>query len=124
MKAYILPLFLLLPFGAFAQTFFVEPTEKGFEKEVIQKLDFAGIKLVKEKTDADYLISTHYQKVKSINLGTYAAYMAVSDKQGFEVYRTKTKKKQANIYNGYQAVPAVLVLLTEKDLIPRLQKGL
>lgn len=115
---------LLLSSSAFGQSYYVEPTEKGFEKEIIQKLDFAGVKLSKDKTEADFLISTHFQKVKSINAGTYAAYITVADKEGNEVYRTATKKKQANIYNGYQAVPAALNVLTEKELLPRLQKGI
>ena len=116
--------FLLLSAGCFGQSFYVEPTEKGFEKEVIQKLDFAGIKIAKHKAEADFIVSMHFQKVKSINAGTYAAYMTVADKEGKEVYRTETRKKQANIYNGYQAVPAALSLLTEKELLPRLQKGI
>lgn len=117
-------LLLLLVSGAsFGQSFFVQPTEKGYEKDIINKLEFAGYKVTNE-SEADYIVTHRYQKVKSINAGTYEGYILINDKSGKEVFRTNTKKKQANAYNGYQAVPAILSLLTDKELIPKIKSEL
>ncbi len=114
---------LLLSTGVFGQTFYVEPTEKGFEKKISEKLDFAGIKLSPEKTGSKYTISYHFQQNRKNY--KYEAYIKVVETEsGKDVYRTPVEKKAANAFNGYQAVPAIISKLTEKDLLPALQKGL
>lgn len=110
--------------AAFGQTFYVEPTEKGFEETVSQILEYNSIKTTKVKEEANFVISHYFQKVKSINVGSYEAYIKVVDKSGKEVFTTSKKKKQANAYNGYNAVPAILDILTKKELVPEIKKGL
>lgn len=105
-----------------AQVFYVEPTEKGFEKEIYQKLDFEGLSVTQNKSEADYIVSYHYQKNRRNY--KYEGYIKVSDKQGNEVYRTTTLKKAANAFNGYQALPVVVAQLTDKELIPKLKSGI
>lgn len=52
------------------------------DKEAIQKFDFAGVKIAKDKSEADFLIPTHFQKVKSISAGTYAVCITMADNEG------------------------------------------
>jgi hypothetical protein len=81
----ILFLFLLLSSGAYAQTFYVEPTEKGFEKKISEKLDFAGMKLAPSKEQSEYTITYHYQQNQRNN--KFESYVKVTDsKTGAEVY--------------------------------------
>lgn len=114
---------LFLSARGYAQTFYVEPTEKGFEKKISEKLDFAGIKLSPSKDQSQYTISYHYQQNKKNY--KFESYIKVTDsKTDTEVYRTSVEKKAANAFNGYQAMPAIVTKLTEKELLPKLQRGL
>lgn len=122
MKKLLLTLLLMIPFASMAQVFYVEPTEKGFEKEISQKLDFEGFKVTHEKSSADFIVSYHYQKNRKNY--KFEGYIKVSDKSGNEIYRTTTIAKAASAFNGYQAVPVVVAQLTEKELVPKLKSGI
>lgn len=119
----ILIFLLFAPSIALCQTFFVVPTEKNFERTIIEKLDFAGIKITKIKDHAQYIITYHYQQNKRNY--KFESYIKVSDaKNESEIFRTSVEKKAANAFNGYQAMPAILTKLTEKELLPKIQSGL
>lgn len=125
MKPLILSLlFSLFTLAGYGQTFYVEPTEKGFEERIVNNFEFNSIKTTKEKEAANYIVKYYFQKVKSINVGTYEAFIRIEDSEGNKIFETSKKKKQANAYNGYNAVPAVLDILCKKELIPKIQKGL
>nr|WP_295931505.1 hypothetical protein [uncultured Dyadobacter sp.] len=118
----ILCFFLLLSSAAFSQAFYVEPTEKGFEKEIIERIGFAGFKTVAKKEDSQFTVSYHYQQNRRNH--KFEAYIKVVDsKSDTEVYRTSVAKRAANAFNGYQAMPAIISKLAEEELLPRLQKG-
>lgn len=108
--------------SSYAQTYYVEPTGKGFEKEISQKLDFEGIKIAQSKEVADYTLSLHYQKNNRNK--KFEGYVKAVDKSGTEVYRSKVVAKAASAFNGYQAIPSVLATIIDKDLLPALKKGL
>lgn len=114
--------FLLLSSGVFGQTFYVEPTEKGFEREIVERIGFAGFKTVAKKEDSKYTISYHYQQNRRNH--KFEAYIKVVDsKSDTEVFRTSVAKRASNAFNGYQAMPSIISKLAEEELLPKLQKG-
>jgi len=122
MNKYFTALICLFGYSSVAQIFYVEPTEKGFEKEITSKLDFNGYKLSRMPDQSDYTIKHHYQK-NSKNY-KFEGYITVSDsKTGNEVYRTEIVKKPANAFNGYQTMPQVIAILVDKQLLPELKNN-
>jgi hypothetical protein len=120
---------LLIGFSAFqttfAQTFFVEPSEKGFESKIIDKMKYNGYKLSDTKEGSDFTIQCfldgHYNYWKFGPM--FRGYVKISDsKTGDEVSRTKEVGKSPNIYNGMQAGPKIMSVIADKYLIPELNK--
>lgn len=105
--------------SARAQKFYVEPTEKGFEKDIVSKMRYDGYALTESQADADY-------KVECLVDGKYNAwaikkmfhgYVRISDsKTGSEVARTKEVGKSPSAYNGFQAGPAIMSKIAKSEL--------
>lgn len=122
MKQLLLSLiFSLSAFAGFGQTFYVEPTEKGFEERISRKLEFEGYTLKEKDSSPDYSISFRYQQNRKNK--KYEGYFVVLKNQD-EVYKTSIVKKPASAFNGYNAVPSIIDQLMEKELIPEIKKGL
>jgi hypothetical protein len=122
MKTFLTIILCVAGQQAFAQYFYIEQTEKGFEKEIISKMDFNGYKIVKTPDQSDYTIRHHYQK-NSKNY-KFEGYITISNsKDDNEVYRTEIVKKPANAFNGYQAMPQIIGILCDKHLLPELTKN-
>lgn len=122
MNKLLTTLMCLFGSSAFAQIFYVDPTDKGFEKEIISKMDFNGYKLARTPDLSDFIIRHHYQK-NSKNY-KFEGYITISKaKDGNEIYRTEIVKKPANAFNGYQAMPQVMAILCDKHLLPELSKN-
>lgn len=113
----LLILLLLFPFVANAQTFYVEPTEYGYENKIIDKLRYDGYKVVKTEAEA-----TH--KVECFATGQYNAfslkdmfhgYAKLTDlKSGLELARTK--EIGTNAYNVKQAGNRIMATIAKKHM--------
>lgn len=108
-----------------AQIFYVEPSEKGFESKIVDKLKYEGYRLTTAKEESDFTIQClsdgHYNAWK---IGAmFKGYVKVIDsKTGIEIARTKEVGKSPSIYNGMQAVPKIMSVIADKYLIPMIRK--
>jgi hypothetical protein len=106
----------------YAQSFYVIPTEKGIERNIIDKMRSDGYKLTENESEADY-------KVECIATGAYNSvavikkkkdfngYVRITEsKSGVEVAKTKEVGKIPSVYNGYQAGPAIMSEIAKKHL--------
>lgn len=123
MKQILLTLSLgVVFFSSKAQTFYIQPTDKGYEQKVREKMDYDGYKFAKEEKDADYKIECLVQTVSTVNL-RYKGYVRVTDiKTGKEVGRTKELSKKATAFRGYNAANAIFKNLAEDELDEILEK--
>ena len=115
-------LFLLLSSGAFGQTFYVEPTEKGFEKKISEKLNYDGYKLSTDPASYDYKIECLIRQTSKFN-SMYKGYIRISDKSGKEVARSEEVRRGAVAVNGFNAGANVFGVIADKHL-PRILKEL
>lgn len=132
MKSKII-IFFLLPALAIvisskvcAQSFYVLPTEKGFESKIIDKMRSDGYKLAENESGADY-------KVECITTGNYKAvsfknsfhgYVRITNrKNGNEVAKTEEVGKTPSVYNGFNAGPAIMEKIAKKYLKKALDKA-
>ena len=118
----LLFLLLLLSSGTFAQTFYVVPTEKGFEKMISEKLNYDGYKLAPDAESADYRIECLIRQTSKFN-SMYKGYIRISDKSGKEVARSEEVRKGAVAINGYNAGANIFGVIADKHL-PRILKSL
>lgn len=101
--------------------FYVETTENGFEKPIIDKLSSSNYKITFKKNEADYLIkctiaNAGFGRAKgSVNL--------INNKSGELVGKTIETTGQTTLFNGY-ANPKLLAMkkVANKYLIEMLQK--
>ncbi|CAG5072867.1 hypothetical protein DYBT9623_04407 [Dyadobacter sp. CECT 9623] len=114
--------FLLISSGAFAQTFYVEPTEKGFEKKIIEKLKYDSYKVTADSSAYDYKIECLIRQTSKFN-SMYKGYIRISDKTGKEVARSEEVRKGAVAVNGFNAADNIFGVIAEKQL-PQIIKTL
>jgi hypothetical protein len=123
MKIFILsiPICLLVSFAQ-AQTFFVEPTEKGFEKKILEKLKYDGRKTTDKKEESDYTIQSLITQTSKIN-SMYKGYIKIIDtKTGNEAARSKEVRRGAVAVNGFNAGNNIFEVIADKHLVPELKK--
>lgn len=125
MKNFFLSALLLSAGHCFAQTFYVEPTEKGFESKIIDKLKYEGYKLTAVKDSSNYiiecLVNGQYSAWKIGKM--FHGYVKITDtKTGIEISRTKEVGKSPSAYNGFQAGPKIMAIIADKYLIPAIKK--
>ncbi|KAA6441473.1 hypothetical protein FEM33_01690 [Dyadobacter flavalbus] len=117
--------FIFVSFLSFGQKFYVEPTEKGYEVPVIEKMRYENYILTETKAESDYtvqcLLDGHYNAWK---LGSmFKGYIRINDsKTDKEVARTKEVGKSPSLYNGFQAGPKIMQVISDKHLLPILRK--
>lgn len=105
-------LLLALSFGlvsyiSHAQTFYIQPTEKGYEDNVRQKMDYEGYKLVSAEGSADYRVDCLLKPYKG-NKYKFIGYVRITNlKTGQEVGRTEEVKKRVTAFIGYNAGNAI-----------------
>lgn len=132
MKSKILFLFLLpalaiaISSKVCAQSFYVIPTEKGFESKIIEKMRSDGYKLTEQESVADYKVecvtSGEYKVVTFKN--SFHGYVRITDRtNGKEVARTEEVGKTPSVYNGYNAGPAIMDKIAKKYLKKALDKA-
>lgn len=117
----ILFVFVLANFSSYGQVFYVEPTEKGFENKIVEKMKYEGFKVVTEKQSSDYtiecLITGQYNAFKVGH--SHRGYVRTLDsKTGDEVARTKEVAMTPAAVNGFQAGPKIMHVISEKHLLP------
>lgn len=127
MKKAILSLFVAMLSYTFsyAQTFYVQPSEKKFATKIIEKMKYEGYKLTDQKESSDFtvdcLVSGQYNFWKIGNM--FHGYVKVSDtKTGNEITRTKEVGKSPTWYNGLQAGPKIMAVIADKYLDKELTK--
>lgn len=102
---------------------YVENTESGFEKPILDKLLSSNYKITFKKNEADYLIQS---TVANAGLGRgRGSVILINNKSGELVAKTIEVKGQMTIFNGY-ANPKLLAMkkIANKYLIEMLQKHL
>jgi hypothetical protein len=107
---------------SFAQTFYVKPTEKGFEKKISEKLNYDGYKLSTDSSTYDYKIECLIRQTSKFN-SMYKGYIRISDKSGKEVARSEEVRRGAAAINGFNAGANIFGVIANKHL-PRLLKEL
>ena len=80
--------------------FYVEPTaNEGYEKIILEKLNFENFNVVNTKAEADYIIkSRDYNKGVSVG----KASLQILDKNEKPIGQTKECKGNLNAFNGYK----------------------
>ncbi len=117
MRTFTLSLILsLFAFAGYSQTFYVEPTEKGFEKHISEKLKYEGYKLTSESEEADFKIECLIHQTSKFN-SMYKGFVKISDKGGKEITRTKEVRKGAVAANGFNAGANIFSVIANKYLI-------
>lgn len=106
----------------FSQSFYVEPTEKGFEKKITEKLKYDGHKLVDQKSESDYTLTCLITQTSKIN-SMYKGYLRIDDsKTGKEVSRTKEVRRGAVAVNGFNAGNNIFQVIADKYLEEEIKK--
>lgn len=119
MKKILLFVLILTSGCSFGQTFYLEPTEKGFEKKISEKLNYDGYKIT-DVEKADFKIECLIQQTSKFN-SMYKGYIRITDKSGKEVARSKEVKKGAVAVNGFNAGANIFGTIADKYLIPLIQ---
>src|SRR5688572_18057124 len=125
MKRLLLPSFLFLTLTANAQTFYVEPTEKGFEQSIVDKMKYKSCKLTENKIESDVTVKCVVdERYKFWTFGKmFHGYVKFNDtRTGQELARTKQVGKSPIPANGFQAVPRIMQVIADKHLLPVLAK--
>lgn len=118
-------LFVFCAVDSAAQSFFVTPTEKGFEDKIVSKIKYEGYKLADTKESADYIVDCLVDgQYNAWKIGSmFHGYVKISDaKIGEEVARTKEVGKSPAAVNGYQAGPRIMAVIADKYLKKELDK--
>jgi hypothetical protein len=123
MKKFVLFL-LLSPLLGKAQTFYVEPTEKGFEKKIAEKMSYDGYRLTESPESADYIIRTFLTgqyNAFAIKKMFHGYAIVIDNKTQAEIARTKEVGKNPSGANGMQAGQAIMAEIAKKYLPPILK---
>lgn len=106
----------------FSQTFYVEPTGKGFEKKITEKLKYDGHKVVDQKSESDYTLTCLITQTSKIN-SMYKGCLRINDsKTGKEVSRTKEVRRGAVAVNGFNAGNNIFQVIADKYLEEEIKK--
>jgi len=105
----------MLPFIANCQVFYVEPTDKGFEKEIIDVLKYKGYKVSENKADADFVIECHIIQTSKLN-SMYKGFVRINDKTGNKLIESKEVRKGAVAVNGFNAGKDIFQTIGKKYL--------
>jgi hypothetical protein len=104
-----------------AQTFYVQPSKKGYEEAVRQKMDYEGYKLVDNDTLADYKVDCLMQPYKGQKFKFIGCVRITNTKTGQEVGRTKEVKQRVTAFVGYNAGKAIFKDIAQDYLIDLLK---
>lgn len=115
MTRYLL-LFLLFSSAAFGQTFYVEPTGKGFDEKITEKLKYDNFNVTSDSTSYDYKIECLIRQTSKLN-SMYKGYIRVTDKAGKEVARSEEVRRGAVAVNGFNAGANIFGVIAEKHLL-------
>lgn len=132
MKPKILFLFLLPALAlvvsskVYAQSFYVLPTEKGFESKITDKIRSEGYKLAANESGADYkvecIVTGEYKALALKN--SFQGYVRITDRTtGKEVAKTEQVGRTPSVYNGFNAGPAIMEKIAKKYLTEALDKA-
>lgn len=99
--------FGLVSYSSQSQTFYVKPTEEGYEVPIRQKIEYEGYRVTTDDKKADYKIDCLIQPYKGQKF-KFIGYVKVTDiKTGQEVGRTKEIKQRVTAFVGYNAGKAI-----------------
>lgn len=100
-----------------AQTFFVEKTEKGFESKIIEKIKYEGYKLSNQKEMSDFTLVCLISQTSKLN-SMYKGYLKIEDsKTGKEISRSKEVRRGAVAVNGFNAGNNIFQVIADKQLL-------
>lgn len=100
----------------------MEPTEKGFEKKIADKLKYDGLSVVSSDSSSyDYKIECLIRQTSKFN-SMYKGYVRISDRSGKELARSEEVRRGAVATNGYNAGANIFGVIAEKQLPGLIQK--
>lgn len=115
MKSLFTILIIMLPVFALGQTFYVEPTEKGFEKEIYDALKYKGYKVADNKSEADFIVECLITQTSKFN-SMYKGFIRINDKSGNKLIESKEVRKGAVAINGFNAGKDIFHTIGKKYL--------
>ncbi|MEZ2446108.1 hypothetical protein AB6805_30545 [Chitinophaga sp. RCC_12] len=121
MKKLLLILFLA-PCAASAQKFFVEPTDKGAEKVIIDKLIHDNHHVTFKVDSADYIIRPN---VKRMSMGrARGGILLINGTTGDVISQSKDLWGAAKLANGYDNPVADVLKKTSVKYLPKMIEAL
>lgn len=105
-----------------AQTFYIKPTEEGYETPIKQKIEYEGYQTTTDQKSADYKVDCLMQPYKGQKF-KFIGYVKVTNlKTSQEVGRTKEVKQRVTAFVGYNAGKAIFKDIAEDYLIDLLKQ--
>jgi|GEM_PF-4127400 len=106
--------FALISLTGTSQTFYVEPTEKGFEKDFIEKMRFDGYDLTKDEDSADYIVKLFIKQSDQVAT-IYQGFITVEDDSGNTLSKSTVIKTTATVANRYNAAGHIFKKIYDKQ---------
>lgn len=122
MKHLLITLLVLVPVLGFGQTFYVDPTDSGYEKEIVEALKYNGTPTTDSMAEADYRIECKVTQSKQFYF-LHRGFVRIVDKDGREVSRSKELKRGAGPINRFNPRRAIFSTIGKKYL-PEMVKSL
>lgn len=115
MKATFTLLIALAPAAVLAQVFYVEPTEKGYEKEMIENMRYDGYKVVEQKQSSEYTIRCFVRQSSKLASAYRGYLLTIENTDGAVVARSEEFRTTATLANGYNAAGYIFKKIYKKQ---------